>query len=1212
MIDRMLAKLKRLLGGALLLLSPCLSHALDIANLPLFVPTALAPNIVVTLDDSGSMAWGFVPDICGPAWHGSLNVTGTSNDCTNPNTLHSRRFKSAHFNPLYYNPATTYPAPVQADNTPLSTSFSSARINGFNAGSASIDLNTAYRPTAAYDPSKTLLSEQVFANHPSNDATDPDDGNFTNQTGDAAAYYFLFDTTRTNTSGQTCNPSGKTDLQQAADNNDDACYKYILVGGPNDTFAGTSAEQKQNFANWYSFYRTRNLATVSAATRGFSSVAESVRVAWQALNACDSLSGNCESWQANSSFDNRINTFSGNHRTNFYSWIQKLPAFGNTPLRTAMKRAGEYFKTSGANSPYDNKINDSSDNTEYACRPNFHVLLTDGMWNDADTDVTLPDSKPSNLDNNTITLPASADLTLYSPQSYSPHSPYSDSNSLSLADIAMYYWATDLRGNLENRMIPYTVDRSGTDAQKFWNPKNNPATWQHMVNYTVGMGLSESLSKRKLVWNDTTDTPPTYSGSYDGLRNGSLIWPNANTNADNTTADPNPNNDWKVADLWHAALNSRGQFFSADKPDDLNKAFVSILSSIQANSSRASAPAQSSSKLTTDTVIYQAGFNTLDWTGTLTAYQLNSTTGAIASSLWEASEVLPAHGSRNILTWKPSTGGVAFQWANLSTDQQAALGGLSTLVSYLRGDATMEGTWRRRSSKLGDIINSDPVFVAAADYGYEALPSGTPGADTYRTFVNGTKRTRTKMLFVGANDGMLHGFRASDGRELLAFIPNEAIVNQGLANLKDPTYSHRYYVDGSPFAGDAYLNSAWKTVLVSGMGAGGKAVFALDVTDPDNFAAGNVMWEYTDAADLGYTFGQPIIVRLNNGEWAVVFGNGVNSANHRAVLYVVNLADGTLIKKIDTGVGDATTQNGLSTPVGYDSNQDRVTDLFYAGDLRGNVWKFDLSSADPADWGIAYDDGQPTPSPVPLFRARNASGQVQPITAPLELGRAPGGQSGGLMVYFGTGRFLATGDNVVAGAQTQSFYGIYDNGTAIAATNRSTLQQQTILTATTSFGFEVRVTSDNPVDYASQRGWYMDLTATGERVVSAPLLRHGRVVFVTLIPSADPCNFGGDSWLMEVNAENGDRPDASVFDFTGEGQFTSADYVTYSGDSVPISGLKSPVGIIDTPAVVTKDTSEIKIGFGARPDAAGNTSFSIGEAGGLGRSGRVSWREIID
>lgn len=1193
MTDRMLAKLKRLLGGALLLLSPGLSHALDIASLPLFVPTALAPNIVVTLDDSGSMAWAFVPDICGPAWHGSLNVTGTSNDCTNPDTLHSRRFKSAHFNPLYYNPATTYPAPVQADNTPLSTSFSAARINGFNAGAATIDLSSGYRPTAAYDPSKTLVSEQVFANHPSNNATDPDDGNFTNQTGDTAAYYFLFDTARTNTSGQTCNPSGKTEAQQAADKNDDACYKYILVGGPNDTYAGTSAEQKQNFANWYSFYRTRNLATVSAATRGFASVSESVRVAWQALNACNSLtSGSCASWQANSSFDNRINTFAGNHRTNFYSWLNKLPAFGNTPLRTALRRAGQYFTLSGADNPYDNKLKDASDNTEYACRPNFHVLMTDGMWNDSN-DIAVGMSL-GNYDNNSHTL---GDVTA----TYTPLDPYRDGNAtMNLADMALYYWATDLRGDLANKMIPYTVDYTGSDTDIFWNPKNNRATWQHMVNYTVGLGLGEGLKASGLDWDGDT-----YTGSYAGLRAGTTAWP-ATSAHDGSAVTGN------IADLWHAALNSRGQFFSADKPDDLNKAFVSILSSIQANSSRASAPAQSSSKLTTDTVIYQAGFNTLDWTGTLTAYQLNSTTGAIASTLWEASEVLPAHGSRNILTWKPSTGGVAFQWANLSTDQQAALGGLSTLVSYLRGDASMEGTWRRRSSKLGDIINSDPVFVAAADYGYEALPSGTPGADTYRTFVNGTKRTRTKMLYVGANDGMLHGFRASDGVELLAFIPNEAIVNQGLANLKEPTYSHRYYVDGSPFAGDAYLNSAWKTVLVGGMGAGGKSVFALDVTDPDNFAAGNVMWEYTDAADLGYTFGQPIIVRLNNGEWAAVFGNGVNSGNHRAVLYVVNLADGTLIKKIDTGVGNATTQNGLSTPVGYDPNQDRVTDIFYAGDLQGNVWKFDLSSADPADWGIAYDDGQPTPAPMPLFRARNASGQAQPITAPLELGRAPAGQSGGLMVYFGTGRFLATGDNVVSGAQTQSFYGVYDNGTAIAASDRSTLQQQTILTATTGFGFEVRVTSDNPVVYASQRGWYMDLTATGERVVSAPLLRHGRVVFVTLIPSADPCNFGGDSWLMEVNAENGDRPDASVFDFTGEGEFTSADYVTHAGNSVPISGLKSPVGIIDTPAVVTKETSEIKIGFGARPDAAGNTSFSIGEAGGLGRSGRVSWREIID
>lgn len=1163
--------------------------ALDLSNTPLFVPKPVPPNLALTLDDSASMRWAFVPDLCGSNW-----VPGLDPVCAVAN---AKRYKSAHFNALYYNPDVSYPPPIRADGSTLSTSFTSALINGFDSTRGSVNLETSFRPTAAYNPSST---SQTFAQH-------PDDG-FLDRSAGVHAYYYVFDTTLAN-----------CDITPALQADDDDCYRKVAV----------PAEQKQNFANWYSFYRTRNLMTVTAVSRAFAGLPDGVRVAWQALNSCRTSGGgttvgslttaSCQGWDASiTGVSNAIAPFTGTHRSNFYTWLFRLPASGGTPLRGAMRRAGEYFKLSAVDGPYDNEIGVDDESAtgysgQYACRPNFHVLMTDGMWNDANPAGLDPAITLGNYDNNPQTLGDQS-------TTYTAQDPYRDSYENTLADLTFYYWANDLRDDLDNKLIPYIVDRDQDGNALYWSPKNDPAKWQHLSNYFIGLGLSGSLNVNGLPW-----AGDTYSGAYVNLVADTHDWPAAGEDL--------PGN---VYDLWHAALNSRGQFFSSESPDKLNDAFVDVLQSIQEQSSAASATVANSGLLQTDTVIYQAGFNSLDWTGTLTAYSLNPATGEVGSVVWEASDQLESvsYDSRSIFTWDPletPPRGEVFAFANLSSDQSAALVANSSLVNYLRGDKSMEGTWRRRSGKLGDIINSDPTYVAAPDFGYETLTEGlASGSSPYRDFVI-DNLDRTKMVYVGSNDGMLHGFRASDGGEVFAYMPNAAILAQDsdgtyrMASMRNTNYGHRFFVDGSPFVGDAYIGSSWKTVLVSGMGAGGRAVFALDVTDPGSFNASKVMWEFTHA-NLGYTFSQPIIVRLNNGRWAAIVGNGYpdNAASSTATakLFIVyldaDLSDGwTLNTDYVVIATNSQTANGLSSPVAYDSNNDRITDYIYAGDLQGNIWKFDLSNASAASWGVAYDDGGSPATPEPLFSARDSSGNVQPITAPLELGKAPTGRSG-LIVYFGTGRFLADGDNITSGALTQSFYGIYDNfSAAVVATDRSTLQEQTILTSTASISgvsFELRVTSNNTVDYDNKRGWYMDLPATGERVVSIPLLRHGRVIFTTLIPSPNPCDFGGDSWLMEVTAENGQRPDEPVFDFANSGSaisFDDLDKVTYGGSRVSPSGLKSPVGIIDIPAVLSEETSEVKIAFGTRENA-GSRVFRIREAGGLTRSGRVSWREIID
>ena len=463
------------------------------------------------------------------------------------------------------------------------------------------------------------------------------------------------------------------------------------------------------------------------------------------------------------------------------------------------------------------------------------------------------------------------------------------------------------------------------------------------------------------------------------------------------------------------------------------------------------------------------------------------------------------------------------------------------------------------------------------------------------------------MLYVGANDGMLHAFDALTGVEKFAYIPKAVFPD--LASLTAPNYVHQYFVDGSPYAGDAYFGDAWHTVLLGVTGAGGRAVFALDVTNPDGFNASKVLWEFTDP-DLGYTMGQPVIGRMKDGAWAAIFGNGYKSANQRAFLYVVNLQTGALIRKIDTGAGSAGSPNGLATPALLADNS-KIIEYAYAGDLLGNLWKFDLASASSSSWAVAYNDGA---NPAPLFQARYVSVSpsveiIQPITAPLEIGLHP---NGGYLIFFGTGKYFETGDN--GDTAVQSLYGIWDKGARIVETDRSTLVRQIILAEPSVNGSNWRVVSKNPINWSTNLGWYVDLvtppyppgTAQGERVVSTPILRNGRAIFTTLVPSSDPCASGGTSWIMEVDMVTGGRLDYSVFDVNKDTQFSDADNVTVNINgvdiTVPVSGIQSSVGIIKAPGIVP---GEVEYKY------AGGSSGGIMTVLEKGYTvGRQSWRQL--
>jgi len=758
--------------------------------------------------------------------------------------------------------------------------------------------------------------------------------------------------------------------------------------------------------------------------------------------------------------------------------------------------------------------------------------------------------------------------------------------------------------------------------------------------------------------------------------------------------------------------NSRGLMLEAKRPSEIADTLGSVLRDIQGRAGSASSIALNSTSLRAGSSVYQARFDGTDWSGQLLSIPILSNGTLDPDDDWDAADKLAGqdYNDRKIVTFLPGLRtGIPFRFAALDAQQSLQLDiNPQTLLDddlgpqrldYLRGrDVT---GMRLRAKKLGDIVHSSPAFVGAPIFRYPDIwPSGAPengAAAPYSMFKSGNQ-TRKPLVYAGANDGMLHAFDAdtdptSWGKEVFAYVP--AAVFSTLNQLTSPTYTHRFFVDGAPTVGDAFFNGSWHTVLVGGLRAGGQAIYALDITDPpgssdaETAIAAKVLWEFNDVEgllpsdpdygdkDLGDTFSEPNIVRLHKDRWAAVFGNGYNntkdengycadpdpltpctgSATGNAVLYIVDLETGELIKKI-AGVGKAQDPktaisldqrpNGLATPAPIDTNGDSIVDYIYAGDLFGNLWKFDVSSADKNLWQVLG------PSGGPLFVAcagtstqcttAGASNLRQPITTRPQVGRHPT-KAEGFMVYFGTGKYFESGDNDPVNQTTnQTFYGVWDENQSNPSTTlgRTNLLQQKIVkeirqgfdTSTPPDGFEddffeLRVTTDDPINWdtpAFHKGWYMDLYNTeggntnnyGERQVTDSILRDNRIIFTTIIPSPDPCDFGGTGWLMEIDAKDGSRLEFSPFDLNADGKFDDKDHVKnvdLDGDGildpVPPGGKKSEVGIPSTPGIVTDSGNPNN-----SPRELKYTSGSTGqieittENPGPGNVGRRSWREL--
>lgn len=617
-------------------------------------------------------------------------------------------------------------------------------------------------------------------------------------------------------------------------------------------------------------------------------------------------------------------------------------------------------------------------------------------------------------------------------------------------------------------------------------------------------------------------------------------------------------------------------YFYVQNPLKLKESLKKAFDNIIERSGSGGNVVANSTNLSTETYVYQGIFNSEKWSGDLVAYQVTED-GVADTPSWKASEKIPLDTARRIFYGSLSTGslsGKEFKWTVLSSAEQALFDNSSDILNYLRGARNKEssngGTLRDRNpaTVLGDIAHSSPFFV---------------------------KDSNT--VFIGANDGMLHAFDATTGVERFAYIPS--IVLDRLKNIAKPAFnqSHEYFVDGD-LAVSNISQTAGKNYLVAALGRGGKGLFGLDVTTPGTFSGSNVAWEYfpTNDDDLGYMLGRPIIAQLQNGTWAVIIGNGYNSTDQKAVLYVFNLATGALIRKIDTGVaGD----NGLATPGLVLDNTGKVA-AAYAGDLKGNVWKFDLNSSTASDWSIALS-GQP------LFTASSSTGGLQPITAPINLTLktepeyAGDPHAGRWFVHFGTGSDFQTSDP--SNTDLQSWYGLVDAGSTILRTDL--LQTPAIVNTGTVSGRPVRTFREIDADtMKTKMGWVMDLTDTGERMVTASRyykLADPTLVASSVIPVEDACEPGGRGYLNAVNPFTGGRLSNPFYDINNDGDFDAEDTLNgaYPGSiDLGIGKPGEPV-LIGNRLVVGGSEGKVK-------DVRINPGASTGTAGG-----RISWREIV-
>ncbi|MDI9240786.1 PilC/PilY family type IV pilus protein [Lysobacter sp. LF1] len=1178
------------------------------------------PNILFILDDSGSMAWDFMPG----AVAADANTIAAK---TSPDQI---GLKTYIHNSLYYDPRTEYKPWMQADGTRFTagTSLTSAyastslidalsdvsndvhefyvpkanvtdytnsanfdrytigKINGVlhvYKGASTRILNDNNRDISAGNNRDFSLSlgsgvRQLQVN------TSGGSGNVTlsilnssgvtlctsNSSNGNTESCTILDPAQGNYTARLTAPSGRNNDVGRVDT-----VAYTVTGEDATPTGRSQADELTNYAIWYSYHRTRSKTAKAGASEAFASLGTKFRVGFDSIwnrNGSTSVSGDLPAYQIPVGTDNGL--FKGANKSDWFGYLQRANANSGTPLHGALKRAGDYYETqTGASGPWGPESTAAS---QLSCRQSYAILTTDGYWNDDDGGFSnAPGSTViGNTDNTAGTRIVAANGT--DSYTYAATTRFKDSATDTLADVAMNYWKRDLRTDLANN-VP-TSDQ-------------NPGFWQHMSTFGISIGLQGTL-------NPASDLPLIEAGSK--------AWPNPWKTATNTNNSWDNESNRRIDDLWHAAVNGHGSFVAATNPKAFSDALTATLASIQRRQSSGSNVSTNGATLNAGSKLFQATYFSGEWSGDVQAFSLVG--GTIASTeSWSVKTYAAANATaftnRGVYTFD-GTAGATFPTSDASLPQtQVSLLGRSTGLaqvsaannaSYIKGSAALEksngGKLRNRASRIGDIVNSSPFYVKATD-----------------------------TLFIGANDGMLHSINAGTGAVRFSYVP-AGIDFAALASLSDPDYSHKFFVDGgidvtTPEQGKN------KNILAASLGRGGRGVFALDVTTPGSFSATDVLWDKTFSsstatvadADMGYVLGAPLVRQGNNNKTLVIVGNGVDSDNASSVLFIYVLNDnGTLNSTIKINTG-ATGSNGMAEARAADVNNDGKADYVYAGDLQGNLWKFDLSSTVASNWAVAN-------SGVPMFVAKDASDVRQPITSAVALARNP--QTTQIYVSFGTGKYITNDDVTNATPQTQTMYSIIDNSTVVSG--RSDLEKRTIpYTGTDSKGRTARSWEEFSELSTGKKGWYLDLGlptpyAKGERVVSAPFLRSRALWFSTIIPTAgEACDMGGKGFLNAIDMFTGTNPQANGtttgfidVNANGQGDDKLGNPTQTDNTNTHTGGNNQFVGGVD-----------IGVGMVGQGDGVGSNVYACGSNATCGKEAevptpgaakRLNWRELFN
>ncbi|AZN36776.1 pilus assembly protein [Iodobacter ciconiae] len=924
------------------------TFAAQTADKPLSTLTSgdVKPNIMFTIDDSGSMAWTHMPDSVGG--YGTLTTAY-------PNLLTKVGYRASLCNGVYYNPAITYQAPKNANGTSMpDASFTSAWYNGFSSGSTTThNLSNAffaYDNTTSYGLG-TATSVQAFY--------------WTLKPG------ITFDTSNP---GPLCSeaPSGNIDSNSAAST---TSWTKVFIPDTTQTIAVQNA-QKTNFANWFSYYRTRLQAMKSSAGLAFSSIDTRYRVGFSKigrLKLSDYASGK---------FLN-ISDYDGTQKSAWYAMLYGTSTGPDgTPLKLALQAIGQIYSgviPSGVTDPI-----------QYTCQQNFEILTTDGYWNASGDSVSV-----GNTD------------------SAIPRPMLDGANqSDNLADVTMKYFKTDLRPSMANNVPGVLAFDTGPEGR------------QMMRTYTLGMGMNGTL---KYVDNYETNGDASVN-DYVGLKNGTKNWPTV-TGETLTTID----------DLWHAGVNGGGKFFSARDPSAVSSSLQSALNDISARLGSVGAPDVSNAFMTAaDNKVYNSSYKTRDWTGDISARTVDVSSATFATTeLWSAQNLLALRsftsnprviysctGSCNSFTTFDAatyagnasiTAGVtSLKTANsLNTAQQAAING-TKLVDYLRGDQSNEPTtsnpdlaaatalFRQRTKVLGAIIHGGVTYVKKSEKAY---------SDSGYTAFSRTNLSRRAMLYAPGNDGMLHAFDAATGQEIWAFIPPSLLPSLWKQADRNYDSNFQYFVDGSPTIADINNGSSWKTILVGGLRGGGGEYYAIDITNPSATVPATPLWSFKDSR-LGKTYGFPVVGKIA-GQWKVLLTAGYDNSDNKAYLFVLNADTGALEKTFTTTCTATDGTCGLSKigALFTEPDVDDTIKMVYAGDLVGNLWRFDVTG-DQGNGILVATTGTPT--------------LRQPISsAPLIKEMTVYKNSSGIAAHyvnFGTGRFLNQND--MSNSDTQTIYGL--------------------------------------------------------------------------------------------------------------------------------------------------------------------------------------------